>query len=161
MEHELFQSELKPSVDGTLISSMIRGSSLGLNSHRAAAMELIIERSIQDRSERMLAKAKDELGPDPALQPEIEVPNDATGSEIEVGRGEEPPEDVKGNLSPPEDFVELACWTCNVKQPRNSLWNRVGCSLCSIPWQMKCTSCGTARAYDTSDACLSCNKKLK
>jgi len=155
MEHELFQSELKPSVDGALISSMIRGSSLGLNSHRAAAMELIIERSIQDRGERMLAKAKDELGPDPAPQPETEMPNNATGNETEVG-----PEEVKGNPSPPEDFVELACWTCNVKQLRNSLWYRVGCSLCSTPWQMKCTSCGTARVHDT-DVCPSCNKKFK
>ena len=139
---------------------MIRGSSSGLNSHRAAAMELILERSIQDRRERMLAKAKDELGPDPAPQPEIEVPNDATGNGIRVGRGEEPPEEVKGNPSPPGDFVELACWTCNVTQLRNSLWYRVGCSLCSTPWQMKCTGCGTARIHDT-DVCPSCNKKFK
>ena len=69
MEHELFQSKLKPSVDGALISDIIRGSSSGLNSYRAVAMELIIERSIQDRRERMFTKAKNNLRPDPSLQP--------------------------------------------------------------------------------------------
>jgi len=75
MEHELFQSELKPSVDGALISGMIRSSSSGLHSHRAAAMELILERSIQERRERMLAKAKNSLRPDPTSQPKSGAPD--------------------------------------------------------------------------------------
>jgi hypothetical protein len=77
MEHELFQSKLKPSVDGALVSDMIRSSSSGLNSHRTAAMELILERSIQERRERMFAKAKNNLRPDPTPQPKrtSEVPN--------------------------------------------------------------------------------------
>ena len=69
MEHELFQSVLKPLVDGALVSSMIRRSSSGLHSHRVAAMELIIERSIQERRETMLANAKKSLRPDPTPQP--------------------------------------------------------------------------------------------
>ena len=78
MEHGLFQSELKPSVDGALISSMIRSSSSGLNSHRAAATELILERSVQDRRERMLTKAKKSLRPDPTPQPKSGVPDTLT-----------------------------------------------------------------------------------
>jgi len=52
MEHELFRSKLKPSVDGALLSNIIRGSSSGGNSHRAAAMELVLERSVQERRQR-------------------------------------------------------------------------------------------------------------
>jgi len=74
MEHELFQSGLKPSVDGALISGMIRSSSSGLHSHRAAAMELILERSIQDRRERVPTEAKNWLWKDPALQPKSGTP---------------------------------------------------------------------------------------
>ena len=68
MEYELFRSKLKPSVDGTLISGIIRSSSSGLSSHRTAIMELIIEGSIQERRERMFAKGKNSLRPDPTLQ---------------------------------------------------------------------------------------------
>ena len=75
MEHDLFQSKLKPSVDGSLVSDIIRGSSSGLDSHRTAAMELILETSIQDRRERMFTKVKSSLRPDPTPQPKIEVPN--------------------------------------------------------------------------------------
>ena len=70
MEHELFQYKLKPSVNGALISDIIRSSSSGLNSYRAAAMVLIIERSIQERRERMFTKAKNNLWPDHTPQPE-------------------------------------------------------------------------------------------
>ena len=82
MEHELFQSELKPSVDGALISSMIRSSSSGLHSHRAVAMELIMERSIQDRRGRVLAEAKNRLRPDPTPQPKSGAP-DAPTSQVQ------------------------------------------------------------------------------
>ena len=58
MEHELFQSKLKHSVDGALISNIIRGSSSGGNSHRAAAVELILERSIQEHRKRTSAKIR-------------------------------------------------------------------------------------------------------
>jgi hypothetical protein len=68
MEHELFQSKLKPSVDDTLLSKIIRSSSSGEYSHRAAAMELVFERSIQERCKRDSAKVKDSLQPDPAPQ---------------------------------------------------------------------------------------------
>ena len=75
MEHELFQSQLKPSVDSSLVSEIIRSTSLGIHSHRAAAMELIIERSIQERRERKFTKAKNSSRRDPAPQPKIEAPN--------------------------------------------------------------------------------------
>lgn len=163
MEHELFQSELKPSVDGALISSMIRGSSLGLNSHRAAAMELIIERSIQERRERTFAKAKDELQSDPAPQPGGGASNDTTRRGIEVRQGEEPPVDVKTDPSPQEDFVELVCSVCGVKQLRSSIWCGVGCGLCPAPWhwQMNCTGCGTPKLGNNDSACASCHRKFK
>jgi len=57
MEHKLFKSELKPLVDGALVSNIIRSSSSGLNSHRAAAMELVFERSIQELREKVQMRA--------------------------------------------------------------------------------------------------------
>ena len=75
MEHELFQSELKPSVDGALISGMIRSSSSGLYSHRAAAIELILERSIQDRRDGAPTRVKNRLWKDPAPQPKSGTPD--------------------------------------------------------------------------------------
>ena len=66
MEHELFQSKLKPSVEGALVPDIIRSSASGLNSHRTAAMELIIERSIKGRRERMFTKVKNNSRPGPA-----------------------------------------------------------------------------------------------
>ena len=77
MEYELFRSKLKSSVDGAFVSDIIRSSSSGLNSHRTAAMELILERSIQERRERMSAKAKKSVQPDPTSQPKrtSEAPN--------------------------------------------------------------------------------------
>ena len=68
MEHELFQSKLKPLVDDPLLSNIIRSSSSGEYSHRAAAMGLVFERSIQERRERDSSKVKDSLQPDPAPQ---------------------------------------------------------------------------------------------
>jgi len=68
MEYELFRSKLKPSVDGASVSGTIRSSSSGLNSHRTAAMELIIEGSIRERRERMFAEAKKSLQPDTTPQ---------------------------------------------------------------------------------------------
>jgi hypothetical protein len=79
MEHELFQSKLKPSVDDALLFNIIRSSSSGEYSHRAAAMELVFERSIQGRRKRDSAKVKDSLQPDPAPQLKgsepLETPN--------------------------------------------------------------------------------------
>jgi len=74
MEHELFQSELKPSVDRALVSNVIRSSSSGLNSHRAAAMELVFERSIQKRSEQVLMKGAEILRARLQPQPKREAP---------------------------------------------------------------------------------------
>ena len=69
MEHELFQSKLKPLVDATLLPRTIRSSSSGESPHYAAAMALIFGRSIQERRERMLMKAKNTLRSDPTTQP--------------------------------------------------------------------------------------------
>jgi len=204
MEHELFQSELKSSVDGVLISGMIRSSSSGLNSHRAAAMELILERSIQDRRERVLAEAGKSLRSDPTPQPKSRtpdistsrvqssqlssqsLPNDTTGTStslawasvkhetsqdssalskpvknVKVARREEPPAGIKTNSSPPEVSVKLACSACGVRQLRNCLRGLVGCGLCTEPYEMKCTGCGTPYRVHNGDACPSCHGKFK
>ena len=211
MEHELFQSKLKASVDGALITDMIRSSSSGLNSHRAATVELILERSIQERRERMIRKAKSSLRPDPTPQPKNEVPkaltsqvqsptpaaasqplsrslpNDTTGIAgnlgwspfnyrpfpdlpalskpirrvEEVARREEPPADVQMNPSSSEDFVELACWKCNVKQLRTDDVYGRPCISGARSWcRMKCTGCETIR-LNTVDVCTTCHKKFK
>ena len=70
MEHELFQSKLKPSDDGASALNIIRDSSSGENSHRAAAIELVLERSIQERRKRMSAKMKSTSRSEPVPQPE-------------------------------------------------------------------------------------------
>ena len=77
MEYELFRSKLKPSVDGALVSGIIRSSSSGLNSHRMAAMELIVEGSIRDRRERIFGEAKNSLRSDsiPQAEKASEAPN--------------------------------------------------------------------------------------
>jgi hypothetical protein len=67
MEHELFQSKMKPSVDAASVSDIIRSSSSGLNPHRTAAIELILGRSIEERRERILAG--DRFWSDPTPQP--------------------------------------------------------------------------------------------
>ena len=69
MQYELFQSKLKHSVDGALLSDIIRSSSSGRNSHCTAAMELMFERSIHARRERTFTKVEDSLGPDPMPRP--------------------------------------------------------------------------------------------
>ena len=214
MEHELFQSKLKASVDGAFVSDIIRSSSSGLNSHRTAAIELIIERSIRGRHDRTFKKAKNSLRPDPTTQPKGEAPdtltlqvqsptptiasqppsqsltNGTTGiaTSLEsasanheasqessalsksvkgvekVPLREEPPADVKTNLSLSEDFVELACLNCNAKQLRSSLTNNVWCSPCisriQVKCRMKCGGCGVSR-FRTADACVKCHKKFK
>ena len=86
MEHELFQSELKPSVDSTLLSKIIRSSSSGENSHRTAAMEMIFERSIQERRERAAMKANDSQRPGPTPQ----LKRSSEGSNISIPRAESP-----------------------------------------------------------------------
>ena len=53
MEYELFRSKLKPLVNRTLIPNIIESSSSGEHPHHALAMGLILERSIQERLERM------------------------------------------------------------------------------------------------------------
>lgn len=82
MEHNLFLSELKPLVDRTLLFNIIESSCSGKNSHRTAAIELVLERSIQERRKRVLVNAKDALQPDPvpqhqsseALTPQLQSP---------------------------------------------------------------------------------------
>ena len=70
MEHELFQSKLKPLVDSALIPYMIENSSSGEHPYRTAALELILERSIQERRKRILEKARrDTPQQDPPPQP--------------------------------------------------------------------------------------------
>ena len=69
MEHELFQCELKPLVGTTSLSKMIRSTSSGENPHRAAVMELLLDRSIQERRGRTLTKVRIRPRSDPTPQP--------------------------------------------------------------------------------------------
>jgi len=215
MEYELFRSKLKPSVDGALISGIIRGSSSGLNSHRTAAISLMVEGSIQACRERMFKKAKDSSRLDPTPQakrtseapntsiPEVQLPapapapqppsqaspNDVTGiatnpvsasakynelsdssalsgraKGIEVARSEQPPADVKTNLSPSKDFVELECQGCHLKILRRNLGWGIYCWGC-FPKpgpnpRMKCVGCGSILVR-SADACTGCHRKFK
>jgi len=181
MEYELFRSKLKPSVDGALISGVIRRSSSGLNSHRTAVMELVIEGSIQERRERMFEKAKNNPRPQPlpndttgtvtslvSASAEYETSQDSSGllkpaKKIEgVARCEEPPTDVKTNPSPSKDPVEQECGTCHLKTLESCLYYGA-CPHCypagNGAGMMKCIGCGTIRLYNV-DACSGCYRKF-
>jgi len=137
MEYELFRSKLKPSVDGALISGIIRSSSSGLNSHRTAVMELMIEGSVQERRERMFEKAKNNprsdltpqakrtsvapsisipeaqpLAPVPALQPPSQsFSNDTTGTVTSLASASaeyEASQDSSGHLKPAKKIEGVA-----------------------------------------------------
>jgi len=69
MEHELFQSRLKPLVDATLLPKTIRSSSSGESPHYTAAMALIFGRSIQERRERVFTNVESTRRSDPTIQP--------------------------------------------------------------------------------------------
>ena len=58
MQHELFYSKLRPLVDDSSLLEIIRSSYSGENPHRAAAMEMIFERSIQEHREVIGANTK-------------------------------------------------------------------------------------------------------
>jgi len=173
---------------------------------------LILERSIQERRERMFTKAKSRPRPDPTPQPKSKVPNTPTPqvqpptpapapqppSQLflnnttgfftslelasakckaskessalpkpakrneEVARREEPPADVKTSPSPSEDFVELVCDKCDVKQLRSSLGLRPFCRQCprGVVGSMKCVGCGTVRVRNIR-ACAGCRGRFK
>jgi len=70
MQHELFHSKFKPLVGRSLILDIIKDSPLGENPHRAVAMELIFDRTIDDCQQRMLAQAKKPSRADPVVQPD-------------------------------------------------------------------------------------------
>jgi len=67
MEHKLFYSKLKPSVEDSTLFEIIESSSSGEKPYRAASMELIFERSIREHKERIAAGAKElKIQPPPA-----------------------------------------------------------------------------------------------
>ena len=70
MQHELFHSDFKPSIERSSLLDIIRDSPLGENPHRAVAMRLVFERSIRDCRERMLVQEKKPLQADPAAKPD-------------------------------------------------------------------------------------------
>ena len=55
MQHELFYSKLRPLVEDSSLLETIRSSYSGQNPHRAAAIEMIFDRSIQEHRERIAA----------------------------------------------------------------------------------------------------------
>ena len=71
MEHKLFYSKLKPSVEDSTLFEIIGSSSSGEKSHRAASMELIFERSIREHKERIAACAKESKTQPPPADPSV------------------------------------------------------------------------------------------
>lgn len=68
MEYKLYHSKLKPLVNRTLIRNVIESSSTGEYPHHSVAMELIIEKSIQEHRKKIL-KAKNGSKPASAPRP--------------------------------------------------------------------------------------------
>ena len=166
MEHELFRSKLKCSVDSALVSDIIRSTSSGLNSHRTAAIELILEKSILERRKRMLTKGKNSLRPDSASRPE--APRNSSGiskpaKKVKVVKRGGPPAGAKMNPSQSEDIqvVELVCRGCRVKRLRRDLMFGVYCKSCPLgSLTMECVGCGTARIVNLV-ACSRCHWRFK
>jgi len=71
MEHKLFYSKLKPSVEDSTLFEIIGSSSSGEKPHRAASMELIFERSIREHKERIAAGAKESKTQPPPADPSV------------------------------------------------------------------------------------------
>lgn len=71
MEHKLFYSKLKPSVEDSALFEIIGSSSSGEKPHRAASMELIFERSIREHKERIAACAKESKTQPPPADPSV------------------------------------------------------------------------------------------
>ena len=65
MEHKLFYSKLKQSVEDSTLFEIIESSSSGENPHRAASMELVFERSIREHREWIAVSAKESKTPIP------------------------------------------------------------------------------------------------
>jgi len=68
MEHSLFHSKFKSSVERSSLLDIIGDSPLGENPHREVAMELIFYRTIDGCRKRMLAQKKSGQA-DPVVQP--------------------------------------------------------------------------------------------
>lgn len=71
MEHKLFYSKLKSSVEGSALLEIIGSSSSGEDPHRAASMELIFERSIREHKERIVIGAKESKTQPPPADPPV------------------------------------------------------------------------------------------
>ena len=78
-----------------MVHEIIRSSSSGRDSYRTAAMELLFERSIQERRERMLTRADDTLLPDPTS------PSEETDEESIISPAPQPPRVLPSDASVP------------------------------------------------------------
>ena len=175
MEHELFQSKLKLLVDDAVFSEIVENSSSGEQPYRAEAMELVLERSIQECRKRTIATKSPQLDPttlqeSPQLPPDPNVaptpkmagvsPKSSTLSKPpkkSKTKHEEPPAIPKTNLSS-ERTVELVCSRCGLRcYPSCPIFWRCSCSGMTA---MKCAGCKTARV-GLADACTNCHGKFR
>ena len=69
MEHELFHSKFKHLVERSSLLDIIEDSPSGENPHRAAAMELIFDKAIDDCRERVFARVDKSPPADSTVQP--------------------------------------------------------------------------------------------
>ena len=144
MEYELFRSKLKHQADRTLISNIIDSSSSGEHPHRSEAMALVIERSIQERRERMLKKKRD-------------VPSTPTkaGKETKVGRLKEPLTTNAGTSPSLEQTVKLAC-NCGAVLSDSSIHGLI-CRDRRLP--LRCAHCLVER-LGNAKVCVGCHGKF-
>ena len=114
MEHELFQSKLKPLVDSALIPYIIENSSSGEHPYRTAALDLILERSIQERRKRILEEArKNTSQQDPASQPKPS----STVLKAPIQQAQPPVAVKQSQPQPPSGFIAHYFAPRNVPAP--------------------------------------------
>ena len=170
MEHELFQTELKPLADGASLSKVINGSSLGEHPHRATVMQLIIERSIGERRKRMATKVEDTPQSDPETDGGMTIiptqqaenpgpvpqPSSSTSGSVSTTFAKE--ESPKSSTPTPEDNVRLVCGGCIGGL---GWYTRFYCLSCprELRKEVKCSGCGSIwQIGNSARACAHCHK---
>ena len=155
MEHKLFQTKLKSVMDSDSLFKVIKGSSLGEHPYRATVMQLIVERSIEERRKRMTTKVNDTPQSDPGTTGETTimttiiptqqaekpraVPQLLSSTSVSVSTTSAKEKSPKNSMPVPMDDVRLVCGQCNGEL----LWFiGLHCLSCP-PGLMKCSGCGS------------------
>ena len=106
MQHKLFHSKFRPSVEDSSLLEIIRSSSSGENPHRAASMELVFEKSIREHRERINAGARESKTQPSSVTPLVTDKKPVTAKPVPVKSEEKKPPPPKPTSEP----YKGGCW---------------------------------------------------